>query len=156
MSLLQWYLLNLIASVSGNLCFLTQLIRFYSLLFFDTISWILSLKNSLLTKFLKFFQSVLDLKIWYTDISLLYSSFHHTLECSVILICLEYLLQSSSVADANSCVILSSDSQSEMLVVSICPTLFFAILDNILFSVLNWFFFNNDIDRQRSVVRRIA
>jgi len=45
---------------------------------------------------LKSFQSTVDLEEWYTFRLVLYSLFHHTLECLVILILLEYLYQRES------------------------------------------------------------
>ena len=52
--------LNWIALIASHFCFLIQFIRFYSLWFFNVISWILLLKNNhfvFFTVFLKSFHS---------------------------------------------------------------------------------------------------
>ena len=101
--------------------------KFHGLLFFNAISWILSLKKTLLTlltNLLKLLQSDLDLEIQYIERFLLHFSFYHALECLVILIYFECLSQSSSVIDMNYYVILFNVSQSEILAVLIHPTLF--------------------------------
>ena len=81
-------------------------------LVFYTISWILLLKKTLLTlltDFLKLFQSDLDLEIWYAEKFLLHFLFYYPLECLVILTYFECLSQSFSVININSyiCYILS-------------------------------------------------
>jgi len=110
---LQEFSLNLMASMVGNLHFLTQFIKSHSFLLVDTISWILLSKNNclaILTIFQYLIQSILFLGIWYVTKSLLYSSFYHTLKC---------LYQSFSVMEANSCIASSSLLQLWILVVLI-------------------------------------
>jgi len=70
------------------------------------------------------------------DKSLLHSLFHNALKYLVILTYFEYLIQISSIIDANSCVILSSDSQSGVLVISMHPTLLLSLLTNSTSSLL--------------------
>jgi len=139
------YLLNLMSFIAGSFHFLTQFIRFHGLLFLDIISWIFLLKKILLAVLLNLLQSDLNPEIWYTDKSLLHSSFCHALECFIILTCFEHLIQSSSVIDANSYIILSSNSWSRMLVMLICPTLILSSLTNsipllflIIICLLSW------------------
>ena len=115
------------ASMAGNLYFLTQFIRFQGLLFLDAISWIFLSKNDffvLLTVSLNIFQSKLDLDEQYMFSFLLYSLFHYALKHLVILTHLEYLFQRFSEIAMNSCTILSSNSLSGMLVVLMLPTMF--------------------------------
>ena len=85
--MLHWCLLNLIASIAGDFHFLIQFIRFYGLLLVDIVSWILLSKKILLdvlTNLLYLIYSVLLLDVQYLAKSLLYSSFHHTLEYLVM------------------------------------------------------------------------
>ena len=51
--------LNLMASIAGSLCFMTQFMRFHSLLLNNTISWILLSKNNPFSWFYYF--PILDL-----------------------------------------------------------------------------------------------
>jgi len=81
-----------IDSMTGRDFFLTQLIRSQSLLLDDAISWILSLKNFLLTMHttdLNSFQCLRSLDLWYLLRLSVQSWFHHSLECFVMHFCLE-------------------------------------------------------------------
>ena len=134
-NLLHRCLLNLMAFVAGNFCFLTKFIIFYGLLLVDVISWILLSKNillAILTNFLYLIQSVLFLDAQYLAKSLIHSLFYHALKYLVMLI---YLYQ-SSVIKVNSCVVFSSILQSWILVVLIQPTLFLNLLINYFFFLL--------------------
>ena len=127
------FLLNLMASMTNSFHFLTQFIRSHSLLFLNAISWIYLLKKILLvllTVPLNLLQSNLDLEVQYSDKSLLHFSFYHDLDCLVILIHFEYLIQSLSMINANSCIILSNDLQSGILVILMYPTLLLSSLMN--------------------------
>ena len=101
-SLIYRHLLNYRASIASSLHFLIQFMRSQGLLFFDTISWILSSKKNLLVfliKPLKSFQSTKDLEEQYTFSLTLYFSFYHALEHLVILIFFEYLYYRESEID---------------------------------------------------------
>ena len=126
-------LLYLIASVAGNLHFLTQFIRSYSLLLVNTTSWILLSKKVYLADLIVFIyliQSVLFLEVWYKDRFLLHSLFYHALECLVILTCLVYLYQSSSMIEVDFFIIASRILQLYILVVLMLFTLFFNLFTN--------------------------
>ena len=77
------------------------------------ISWIFWLKKLCLvfsTVLLKSFQSLIHLEILYFYRSLWQFSFHHALECFVILIIFEYLCYILSVLLAKVCIIFSRTS----------------------------------------------
>ena len=138
-NLLQGHLLNLMASVAGSLCFLTQFIRLHSLLLVNVISWILLSKKvylAILTVFLYIIQSVLLLDVQYMIRFLLHSSFHYVLEYLVMLIYLKYLYQSFSMIEANSWVTSSSILWLWILVIWIQLILFLNSLMNSFFSSL--------------------
>jgi len=125
--------LNLMVSIAGSFWFFTQFIKSHSLLFFDAISWIFSLKNRylvFLTILLNFLQSVIDLEIQYMDNSLLYSLFYQALEYLVILTCFKCLIQRFSMMVANSCVISSKELLFCISEVSMLPTLIISLLMN--------------------------
>ena len=91
--------------MAGSLCFLTQFMSSQSPWFFDTISWVLSLKNNHFVFFivlLNTFQSSICLDNLYFTSLVWQSSFYHTLEYLVILMYLENLYQMTSDLFANS------------------------------------------------------
>ena len=160
--LLHNLLLNLIASIAGNLCFLIQFMRSHSLLLVNVISWILLSKKLFLAIFIIFLyltQLFLCLEIQYTAKSLSHSLFHHTLDCLVILTIFKNLYQWSSTMMVNSWAIYSSVLQLVILVISIEPNIFLSLLIksfslslfltiDCLFSWINSFFMMIVIDRE--------
>ena len=96
------WLLYLIASIAGNLHLLTYLISSQGPRLLFAISWILSLKKDflvILTKFLNTFQFSRLLVILYLSNTWLYSSFHHCLECFIILVYLAFFTHVWSIFD---------------------------------------------------------
>ena len=94
------------ASIARSLHFLTQFMSSQSPQFFNTISWILSLKNNYFVLFIVFlnaFQFSICLDDLYFASLVWQSSFYYTLECLVILIHFENLYQIISDLFANSC-----------------------------------------------------
>ena len=92
--------LNWITSTTGSLHFLTQFINSQGLHFLLAISMILSSKNAhldFLTVFLNSFQFSMLQDYQYLSRFLRHSSFHHALECFVMLTILEYLSQMFSM-----------------------------------------------------------
>ena len=88
------WLSYLMASVVDNFCLLTQSISSHGPQLLFTTSWILSLKKDLLvvlTTFLYIFQFSGLLVVLYLSKAQPHSSFHHCLECFVILIHLAFL-----------------------------------------------------------------
>jgi len=57
--------------------------------------------------FIYLIQSVLFLEVWYKDKFLLHSLFYYALEYLVMLTCLAYLYQSSSIIEVNFSIIAS-------------------------------------------------
>ena len=132
--------------IAGSFCFLTQFIRFYSLLLDDMISWILLSKKVLLanlTVFLYLAQSVLLIEMWYMVRSQLHSSIYYTLDLLVMLTNFENLFQKSLTMSVNFWVTHSSILQLVMLDISIEPSLYLSLLMNSFFfiTVLNKAFF---------------
>jgi len=77
-----------IASMASSFHFLTQFIRFYSLQFFNVISWILLSKNKhfvVVTVLLKSFYSLTFLDALYTVSFSWHFSFYQFLDCLIIL-----------------------------------------------------------------------
>ena len=97
--------LNWITSIARGLCFWTQFMSSQGPLLLFVISWIFESKKShfvFLMLFLNFFQSSIYLDCQKCSRSLWYCSFHHSFECSVILMIFECLYYNLSVALANS------------------------------------------------------
>ena len=117
-----------------------------------TISWILLLKNDLLvilTNFLNTFQFSKLLVILYLSNVWLHSSFHHCLECFIILVYLAFFTHACLIFDSRRLTMSSSLLQSDKLEVlrfliitvislmkTISSSLFFGIdnLDEMMFS----------------------
>ena len=102
-----------IVSTIGSLHFLTQFISFHGPYFLFAILSILSSKKEcldFLTMFLKFFQFSRLWDCWYLCNVWWQSSFHHSLECFVILTVFECLNHKSSILVANCWTISSSDT----------------------------------------------
>ena len=117
-------LLNWKASIVRRLCFLTQFMRSQGFLFFEVISWILSLKKLLLvilTVLLKDFQSSIDFEDLYLLSFVWHLSFHQSLVHLVILTTLECLYHIDSNNLVYSWTIFSSTSLSKIIVVSSFP-----------------------------------
>ena len=90
--------------MASNLHFLAQFMSSQGPQFLLVISWILVLKNLclvFLTILLKFSQSLTHFENQYLSSPLLHSSFHHILECLVILTIFKFLNQIFSVLSVN-------------------------------------------------------
>ena len=90
----------LIASIAGSFHLLTQFISFQGPWLLFTISWILSSKKDffvILTTFLNIFQNSRLLVVLYLSKAWPHSSFHHCLECFVILVYLVFLAHACSI-----------------------------------------------------------
>ena len=125
----------------------------------DAISWILSSKNECfvtLTALLNAFQSLTCLVILYF-ISLDWQvSFHHTLECLVMLTYFECLYQMTSELLVNSWTAhkvlhVNSLNGNNKFIDEI--VFFFTILDNCMLFCWNMFFKDRDVNCQWSVIR---
>ena len=107
------WLLYLIVSIAGNFHLLTQFISSQGPQLLLATSWILISKNNLLvdlTIFLNDFQSLIFLNSLYLLRDQLQSSFHHFLECFVMLTFLAFVFQAWSILDASELTTCSKDS----------------------------------------------
>ena len=130
----------------------------YGLLLLPAISWILVSKNSclvFLTVLLKFFQSSKCLKDLYFSNSLWYSLFYHDFECMVILTIFECLNQILSILHMKSCTICSRFFLLLMwsvFILLIDVSFIFAVFDACLFSDLDVFLKDWNVDHKWSII----